>query len=423
MKIFIAEEIPSLNKGEAAILYGMIESFRVLQPAEVSLLSFSAETDKKAYKNLKIIDASDNLNLSNDFQKNKKSKLFQSFLVFIRYLYAILLYKLKFSFKSEGSIWKEYFETDIIIIGHDGTFSGFFGSIPFLHVYNLLIAKSFKKHIVIYGGSIELQNKFQNIIARYILKRVDLITLRDENSFQHYNDLNVNNNNVFLTADLAFLLNPIPLSDAKELLINEGISFKKPLIGMTVTKEIFNSCFPEIKNIDIKYEKSISLFSELIDYMVESFDVSIIFLPHCIGPGKDLDDRIVSKDVYDMVKNKDKVYLIENEYSPDQLKGMMGHMELFIGQRLHSVIGSLSMKIPSIAILHAFNRNKILSDVLDEKWVIKTYNLEFEMIKNSIDDLWANRMEVKKVLESNIPKVINRSKQNSTLIKKIYEGS
>ena len=49
------------------------------------------------------------------------------------------------------------------------------------------------------------------MIAKFLLKRMALITLRERISKQHLEELGITNVPIYLTADSAFLLEPAPL--------------------------------------------------------------------------------------------------------------------------------------------------------------------------------------------------------------------
>ena len=225
-KIFIAEEIPSLNKGEAAILFGMIESFRTLGDVEVSLLSFHLEIDRPRYGDkVNMIDGIKDLHLINGFDRSTIVRLFESAAVLLQCLSFMMLCKI-FGLDTtkimKKEIWKEYCESDLIIIGHDSAFSGLFGVVPFLQLYSLFIAKIIKKPIAIYGGSAGIfESKLQFIIAKFILNRVDIITLRDETSYKYLQDIGITTQKI-MTADLAYLLQPAPLTRVEEIIIQEN---------------------------------------------------------------------------------------------------------------------------------------------------------------------------------------------------------
>ena len=64
MQIFIAENIPSLNKGEMSIFEGMVETFKLLGGIEISMLSMVPEVDTPRYTGkARIVDLRRSLHL------------------------------------------------------------------------------------------------------------------------------------------------------------------------------------------------------------------------------------------------------------------------------------------------------------------------------------------------------------------------
>ena len=216
-------------------------------------------------------------------------------------------------------------------------------------------------------------------------------------------------------------MEPAPLEKVNNILSIESItkSKNKPLIGVTVTQEIFHNSFPAFKSFEMKYKKSLELMSSLMDYIVEKYDVEIMFLPHCIGPTKDLDDRVVSMDIISKTRNKDKIKLITQEYTPEELKGLIGQCDMFIGERLHSVVGAISMGVPSIAILHNNNRNGLIEPVLNNKWICDAKEINLEFLKEKIDSLWSERDEIREELEIKMKNMLYDVQLNSILLRRL----
>lgn len=426
-EIFIAEEIPSLNKGEAAILLGMLESFRSLGDVKVSLLSLHPELDEPRYMDrVNVVGEIENLHLSRNFNRSVIVRIFESILVLPQYLFFITFYKI-FGLNvlkiMKKEIWKEYCKSDLIIIGHDGMFGGMFGHVYFSQVYNLFIAKIFKKPIVIYGGSVKFFNKWQLVIAKFVLKRVDLITLRDAITYEYLQDIGVDMHHTHLTADLAYLMPSTPLKRVREIMLQENIDKNNgPLIGITMTREICCLAFSNIENLEERYQESVKFFSRVVNYLVDKLNAMIIFIPHCIGPTKELDDRIVAKDFYQLVEHKHRVKVIDREYTPEELKGLISQFDLFIGERLHSVVGSISTCVPSIAILYPAPRNEILKGVLDKKWICNIETINFNTLTSKIVDIWSEKEEVKKDLMDKVAVVKERAMLNGELLKNLLRG-
>jgi len=200
-------------------------------------------------------------------------------------------------------------------------------------------------------------------------------------------------------------------------MVKEKIKSNRPLIGMTMTREISCRAFPNLRNPKERYDECIKLMAQVVDYLIDTLNATIVFLPHCIGPGEELDDRIVAKDIYQAVRNKHKVKVITNEYTAEELKGLIGQFDLFIGERLHSVISAISMLVPSIAILYPSHRDEILREVLDNKWICSIENLDIGTLKSKLYEIWSGKEEIRKKLINKMKSVKERALLNGKLIK------
>ena len=428
-KIFIADEIPSLNKGEAAILFGMLETFRTLGDVEVSLFSSHPEIDRPRYSDrVDVIDGVKDLHLRSSFDRLTIAGLLESLLIVLpQYFSFIILYKIFGSNAlkiMKGKIWKSYYESDIIITNHDNTFSDFFGRPAFMSGYSLLFAKIFKKPIIIYASSVgPFKYKLQKAIGKFILNKMDLVTIRDEITYKYLQDIGTNMTHIHLTADTAYLLPSAPSERVTEIMLQEDIDKNKgPIVGMTVTKKICHLAFPDIENKEVRYKKSIMLLSQVVDYLTNTLNATVIFIPHSIGPSEELDDRIVANDICQLVKNKQGVKVITKEYTPKELKGIVvDQFDLIIGERLHSIVAAVSTYVPSIAVLNPSHRNQILKGVLDEKWMCDIKIIDFNTLISKIVDIWSEKEEIKKDLIDKVYVMKERALLNGELLKNLLK--
>jgi polysaccharide pyruvyl transferase WcaK-like protein len=434
-KIFIAGNIPSLNKGEMAILDGILESFKTLGEVEVSMLSDLPDVDQARYgARVRIIDGKKALHLfGNPKGYNAVSKIFASTFVSLQHLSFLILYKilglrsLKFM-KSE--IWNEYAESNVILVGHNGTFgiTGGPGIIPFFsYPYMPFLGKILGRPLVIYGSSISPFRQSRSFLWRgvkFVLKRIDLITLRDNASYQNLKDIGLQTNYISVTADLAFLLQPAPEERIAEIMKQEGIeeSFE-PLIGITITRMIASKAHQELNNPDRAYHKHIGMFAEVIDNLTDTLDATVIFIPHCIGFGEKLDDRIAAKDIFMRCKNKERVKVITNEYSAAELKGVIGQLDFFIGERVHSVIGAMSMGLPSIVIsFSADQRLGIIRMLGQDDAICYVENLNSEALLSKVYDSWSKRDKIKEELKSQTEIMRRQAMLNGKLLKELLDS-
>lgn len=319
-----------------------------------------------------------------------------------------------------GKRLQEYYNSDVIInTGGDALTDDYNASL--MHLSNLLFAVLLNKPVIICAESIgPFKSTFNRFIARYTLNRVDLITLREEHSLKHLQKLGINKPQIYVTADVAFILEPVSNQRIQEILAKEEIKKNRPLIGISVSKIISSYGFSDQKSEKRKYEEYIKLMATIVDYSIENYNVTIVFVPHVILPWSD--DRLVADDIYGLLKNKKNVVSIKNEYTPEELKGVIGQCDLFIGARMHACIASTSMLVPTIAIAYSHKTKGIIGKMLKcEKFVIDINDLTYDLLSLKIKDAWANREKIKTELEINIPVIREKARLNGKLIKKLLD--
>jgi len=435
-RIFIAENIPSLNKGEMTILEGMLESFTSLGKVEVIMLSSVPDIDQLRYgRKVRVIDATNSLHLfGNPKSYSPIFRILASISVTLQHLLFLVLYKIlgaKTLKLMKSEIWKEYVESDVILVGHNGTFGigGATGIAPyFSFLYMPLLRRALGKALVVYGGSIgQFRRPFGflgNPFLKFALRKIDLVTLRERISYQLVKGMGLHSDRISVTGDPAFLLKPAPPERTKEILAKEGIDKgSEPLIGITVTRKRASMAFPQFKNPDHSYIKHAEVFAEVIDNLVAKLNATVVFIPHCIGLGEKLDDRIVAEDIFQRCQYKEQVKVIYNEYHAAELKGLMGQFDLFVGERLHSVINAMSMGVPSIAILNlADQRAGIIRMLGQEDAICYGQNLDSETLLAKINDIWSKRDSISETLKCQVETMREKAMVNGKLLKQLLDS-
>jgi colanic acid/amylovoran biosynthesis protein len=432
MKIFIAEAVPSLNKGEALILKGLIQSLTSFDEIEISLLSYYPEIDKPRYPEVNIISAQDSLNIPPKFPERRNMARF-AFSMYICLKH--ILFGLYYRFFGQdvalklmpGRIWKAYLESDVIIIGHDSLLQTPFGdAMQFLYIFVSIMAKLIGKFVVVYAGTIGFSpkkgKKFQRCLSSFIQpvwQLIDLITVRDSASEENLMDMNVPKTKVHVTADVAFIAPFVDKEIAWSILNKEGIQQQNgPLIGITLTYNITKCAKPDLyKDAISRYKAGVILTSSLVDNLVEELNATIIFIPHCIEPGS-RDDRIVARDVYKLTNRKANLFLIENEYSPEELKGIISCCDIFIGERVHSVIGAISTGVPAISISQKNDQRSysLLADIIGD-CVLNIEDANKDQLANIVKNLYLSKNQ--KGESERLKPIIERAKYNGILLKEL----
>lgn len=414
MKILITNAYTWYNKGDAAILIGMFKAIRAFIPeAEFTVLSFTPEIDQKEYERYNVRVLGNLFAVSS--AKKQKYRIFKMSEIILKAFKYFLWSKLEIPVNQrEQEILKAYSNADIILSCGGGFLGGHHLGI-IKEVYSIYFGKLLKKPVVIWAQSIEpFGNIATSIFTKFVLNRVDLITTREKRSFEYLKSLNIKPN-ITLTADAAFLVDNISDEEAINVLEKEGIKKDKLFIGITVRK--WN--FPGYKNADKKFLNYLNVISKTIEYIISSMDARVILFPQVIYTPYD-DDRTVSHLIKSKLNDsiKERVIVLTDDYRVEELKGMIGQMDLFIGTRMHSNIFATSMNVPTLAISYEQKTDGIMGMLGLEKYVIDINTITTQELISKIDKIWAERADVKKKLEKNIRVMQDKNVDNVRLVVK-----
>lgn len=318
---------------------------------------------------------------------------------------------------------------DMLGDGFSYDIGGFGGNIsPIGHSLNILLATSLGKDVVLFPQSIgPFRNRLVKYFVKFSLNKTKIIVVREELSKNYLEDIGVNKSLMYLTADTAFILETASPERVHEILFKEGlIDRDMPLIGMNIS-QLLNY---RAKNMETTKQEYIELMAELADYLTTTFNAIAIFLPHAIFPeeivneaGRDREADITAiKEAYKKVKSKDKIVTIVSEqYSASELKGVIGHCDMFIGARMHANIAATSLCIPTIAISYSIKALGIMQMVGLERYVCDFKTMTFEELKSKADDMWHNREKIKEELEPKIKELKESVWFNGRLVKDLLD--
>jgi len=442
IKILIAEFIPAFNKGELAILNGILKSFEILGDVEVAVFSFYPNVDKSRYPpDVKLVDINYNLRLR-DLPFNK-SKLYVQFAIFLAALQHFIFMLLYLILRRNAlrvmrkPLWKIYYEYDIYIICTDEVDCVNGSSLKFSPIYICWLAKLLKKPIVFYANGTNPHTaeifiwrfhskKLWRVVAKYLLSIVDLITVREEHTLRFLSDVIGGKRPIYLTADPAFLLFPVNDEEVNNIMAREGIEKSKLLVGVAVsyaTLSMFRS--KSSLSPSIRYKLAVEKLAQFLDIIIERYSAKIVFIPHSLEPYDYRDDRKVAFDIYSLMSYKENVKLIVNEYSAEELKGLMGKLDIFISSRVHAAIGAVSMGTPVLVFSSSIDERPyyILGKMckLDE-WIYNVENFSVNEFLSLTERLLKASYELRKELPMRINYVKERAMLNGKLLKNLISS-
>lgn len=256
-----------------------------------------------------------------------------------------------------------------------------------------LICMILGKPIIISGQTIgPIDNWIDRKFARFVLNKVDVITLRDTSSKSILRSIGVVKPVIKETADDAVLLPCATYEDIKAIFLDEKIDEHRPLIGINVIGHGYLS--------GPKLNKAKQILAEVSDHLISELGARMVFIPmEYISD----DDRVTLSETLELMQHKDKVRIIKNEYDDKTLKGIIGQMDLVIGLRYHFIVFATTMQVPSIGLYldqyYAIKMKGILELMEQKKYACDIDKISSDGIIELVNDALRNKDMIVKKLE------------------------
>jgi len=396
-RILITNTNISWNKGSAAQVISVVYSLRRFFPElDFTLLSYCPELDSRYCSRYGI----DIVGFSSRKHQKHRSLLFTHalhlmFTILCCTMYSVLriLHLSIDNLPTKDKHVSVYAKADLVIDLSGDSFSDWKNR-SIVNILTLIPAILLRKPFVFFSQSIGPFNLWTLPLAKFCLNNSNFIVIREEVTRRYLECIGVNNRNLSLAGDCAYLLEPAPLERVMEILeANHVLRQERPLIGISISAFMMDN-FYESQGTDY-----LSLMSKLVDYMVQSKSAYVVLIPHSASPRYYGNDDIHAiRSVHRLVKNKKKVGIIDNDYDPRELKGIIGYCDFFIGCRMHANIAAISQNIPTIALGWSHKYYGIMKRVGMEEYVLSIESLSFEELKVKVDMLFSVREQTRKKL-------------------------
>ncbi len=267
--------------------------------------------------------------------------------------------------------------------------------------YLLVIKLAFKYNVktMLYangiGPVIKRKNKKK---AAEVLKKVDVITLREKMSLNVLKDMGVDRGDIKITSDPSVSIVPSPKERVSEIFDLEDIP----------KKSYFIVSVREWKNFNIAGE-----VSSICDYICEKYGLVPVFVPMQTPQ----DNEVCEKCILGM---KNKGYIIKNRYSFNDIIALASGSSLVIGMRLHILMYGANMSVPVIGLVYDPKVEAYLN-YLNQKYNVDIRVMSKEKVCQMVDDIFSNYKKVTEALDSRIKELKELSLENGKIAAKLIK--
>ena len=284
--------------------------------------------------------------------------------------------------------------------------------VAYSHFLPVLLAHALRRPYALCAQSI---GPFQwtRPVARRILADAAWITVRDEITLDYVRGLGIRAPRVEFTADLAFLLEPASSERIDELLAAERVSFDEgPVLGVSVS-QLIESHYAK-HNPHAAAQPLAELIARVLDEVVARSGCQVLFVSHVTGPSRVKDDRIISRAV--RAQMTEPAHVLEGDYDPRELKGVIRRCHAFVGARMHANIAALSSEVPVVALSYSHKTPGIMRLLGQEDLVCPIAELDRADLLEKVADVLGHREERAHTLAERLPAVRARASRNIELV-------
>ncbi len=341
------------NIGDEAILEAIVEQFRRILPGvHLSALSYAAAETEKRYQ----IHA---------VSRNRFFQVFQSIC-----------------------------KSDLVMSGGGSILQDVTSSRSMLYYLGIItLAKLAGKKVAFYGNGFgPVSRPFNKALARLIINRVDLITVRDEESKKVMESLGVHRN-IVVTADAAFTLSVLSEKSA--------VTAEKPTVGIS------------LRNWKGK-ENYTAAVAACADELVQR-GYRVVFIPM-----QHPSDLIISNEVVSIMKMPAEV--LQGKKEPKEMIAEIGKLDFLIGMRLHSLIFAAIAEVPMVGLSYESKITSFLK-LVHQPCAGEVETMTEAQIKESVNQLIRDKKEYQNRLQEAKTELNQKAHRNATMIKEfMYRG-
>ena len=391
MKILITN-IVTLNAGDAAILYGMIDVLRAAFGKDTHFIVYDKNGREPGryypdvvFRRFLYLTRQEHplstARFANRLLRGVDAKRFRIGLWAIKHHVPLL--PRAFLTAEERQTLLDYSTADLII-SSGGTY--LVEIYPFdARIFDYQVSLYLEKPLVFFTQSL---GPFSNASNRGsllpIFNQSLLIMVRDEKSRQHLVDLGVNNNNVHVRADAAFALSDVcAVEAAKQQIFAPG----KPLkVAISVREWSHFKTVPPIDGMR-RFKEALQTLTR---HLVEKYDAKVTYLSTCQGmPEYRTDDSELATTIVEGLDEsvRNSVVVDSDFHHPAVLATMLKDYDLVIATRMHMAILSLAVGTPVLPIAYEFKMKELFERLGQGDWVQEIENITGTSLAEGVDHI------------------------------------
>jgi len=288
-------------------------------------------------------------------------------------------------------VFRGLLSSDLLISGGGSIFQDVTSGRSLVYYISVVaLAKLLGKPVIFYAQGVGPINRpLSKLLMRLVANRVELITLRDQDSLELLREIGVNRPEIRVTSDPVFALTPLEEDfEAVDIKLAQLIESSKPVIGVSVRQ------WPALEG----YQPELA---HCLDDLADQ-GCQVLFIPMAYP-----DDVEESRRVASLMEKPATV--LDQDLNSRQHLALISRMNFIIGMRLHSLVFAASMGVPFAGISYDPKVDAFL-----KQFSLTPLPLQYEEMKEQVQHL-AGDDQLRERISEGALELRERAEENARL--------
>lgn len=250
------------------------------------------------------------------------------------------------------------------------------------------------------------KNWLNRTLARWLLPRCRYLAARGKSTVENLRTIGLEDRSE--CPDVAFLLNETEDMSSLSASLSGYLEFgskSSRVVGICPSSVVYKNC----RSGKIDY---IGINAEFVNYLVGR-GYRVLLLAHSLQLHTDKlknNDLPVVRKIMQQVGERSEVKMIDAELDSVALRKIIGKCDFFIASRFHSMISALAMEVPVMVCGWGHKYFEVLDMFGLRDYAFDYSRLSIENIKSIFGQLIKNERQIRDMINSNLPHVLDRSR-------------
>jgi len=351
LHILMADYVPIANKGEEAIVRGVEDMLSDGGPVALGLFDNVPQVTQR--ENITLFPRDWLFRFEGNSALSGRSRILMQARIALELRLGVhgLLRNLTSARTERCRPLADFFDrAQYVLVGHDGVFC--VESCGIIH-----LAKKHGKRAGILGASTGIGGGrlYKAWLYRRTMEESDFCIFRERHSCDNMKHLCRDPGKLRVAPDPAFAMQPAPPEAAQEALercepCRRAKQDGRPVVAVTVLEKgrVYAGFRPDLQG-QAKQQAHAKYLAAIFDTLIRKYRAFVLFLPHSVE--KDGSDIVAARHVLEPMKATATDYaVLEQDCGPRLLKSVIRECDFLVGERTHSLIGSVSVGTPFAAL-------------------------------------------------------------------------